>query len=109
MMGRRFIVLFLAALLIGATVLVSLSEVKYRVGLTSVVELWGDVLRDADNVGLTITRVSDQKEMTLGAQLGKRLESLVVADPTLQQYVSEVGQRLAGRVRRKNIVCIDFT
>ncbi len=49
----------LAALLVGAAVMIAQSEAKYRVDLSSILEMWGDVLRDADNVGLTVTRVSD--------------------------------------------------
>lgn len=65
--------------------------------------MWGDVLRDADNVGLTITRVSDRAEMTLSTQLAKPLEHLTVPDPKLQKYIAEVGGRLAAQVHRKEI------
>jgi Zn-dependent protease with chaperone function len=104
MTGRRFIALcVVAALLIGGWVLVSLSEVPYRVDFTSLVRMWSDVFRDVDKVGLTITRVPDHEETEFGAELAKRFDPLIVPDPKLQKYVSEVGQRLVQQVRRKNI------
>jgi predicted Zn-dependent protease len=99
MNGHRLI-LPLALLLIGGGILVSVSAVEYRVDFTSLVELWADVFRDADRVGLTATRVSDRKEMELGAELSEPLQRIVVADPKLQRYVSEVGQRLVKQARR---------
>jgi hypothetical protein len=104
MTGRRIIALcVVAVLLIGGGVLVSLTEVTYRVDFTSLVKMWGDVLRDADRVGLTVTRVSDRKEIDFGAELAKALEPRIVSDPTLEKYVTEVGQRLVKQVRRKSI------
>jgi Zn-dependent protease with chaperone function len=103
-MKRRFLALcVVGTLLVVSGILVSLSETKYRVDLTSVVELWADVFKDTNKVGLTITRISDQSEMDLGAQLAKRLDSVVISDPKLQKYVAETGQRLVKHVRRKGI------
>jgi Zn-dependent protease with chaperone function len=103
-MKRRFIALgIVATLLVGSAMLVSLSKTEYRVDFTSVVELWADVFKDTNKVGLTITRVSDQKEMEFGAQLTKPLDALVTSDPKLQKYVAEIGQRLVKQVRRKGI------
>lgn len=103
-MTRRSIALcVVATLLVGSTILVSLSKTEYRVDFTSVVELWADVFKDTNKVGLTITRVSDQKEMEFGAQLAKPLDALVSHDPKLQKYVAEIGQRLVKQVRRKGI------
>jgi hypothetical protein len=92
-----------AALLVGGWILVSNSQVKYRVDFTSLVKIWGDVVRDTDKIGLTLTRVSDRKEMEFGAELAKQLERSIVPDPKLQKYVSDVGQRLVKQVRRKGI------
>ncbi len=66
-------------------------------------ELWADVFKDTNKVGLTITRVSDQKEMEFGAQLAKPFDAVVMTDPKVQKYVAEVGQRLVKQVRRKGI------
>ncbi len=103
-MKRRLIALcFVGTLLLGSGVLLSLGATEYQVDFTSLVTLWADVFRDTNNVGLTITRVSDQKEMDLGAELTKPLEALIVSDPKLQKYVAEIGQRLAKQARRKGI------
>jgi Zn-dependent protease with chaperone function len=104
MKGRRLIVLsVIAVLLLGGGILVSLGQQTYQVDFTSVVELWADVFRDADKVGLTITRVSDKQEMEFGAELAKSFGSTTSSDQKLQRYVSEIGQRLAKRARRQGI------
>jgi Zn-dependent protease with chaperone function len=95
--------LVLAALMIGGASMIATSEVRYRVDLSSLVEMWGDVFRDADKVGLTITRVSDRREMEMGAELAKPLEIFVVDDAQLQKYVEDVGARLAAHAGRRAI------
>jgi Zn-dependent protease with chaperone function len=100
---RLIALCLLVVLLIGGLALVASSKVEYRVDFTSIVKIWGDIVRDADKVGLTITRVSEREEMELGAGLAKQTASRVVSDPQLQKYVFEVGSRLVNQVRRKGI------
>jgi hypothetical protein len=40
-----------------------------EVSLSSLVELWSDALRDTDQIGMKLTRVSDAEEMKIGAEL----------------------------------------
>jgi len=71
-----------------------------RVDLSSVMEVWGDVLRDADRFGLQLTRVSDREEMALGEKAsGYRKQG----NEEWTAYVSAVGQTLTPHVRRKGI------
>ena len=39
------------------------------VNFASVLDIWGDVLRDTDQIGLRMTRVTDAEEMQLGRDL----------------------------------------
>ncbi len=104
MTRRRLIFpLLLAALMIGAAGMIATSEVRYRVDLSSLLDMWGDVFHDADKVGLTVTRVSDRREMEMGAELAKRLEIFAIDDAPLQKYVDDVGARLTAHVGRKAI------
>lgn len=71
-----------------------------RVDLSSVMEVWGDVLRDADRFGLQLTRVSDREEMALGEKAsGYRKPE----NEEWAAYVSAVGQTLTPLIRRKGI------
>jgi Zn-dependent protease with chaperone function len=104
MIKRHYIALGVVVVLLGVGwILASSNEARYRVDFTTVVKVWSDVVRDADEVGLTLTRVSDRKEIEFGVELAKRLEPQITSDPKQQKYVSEVGQRLVKQVRRKNI------
>ena len=73
------------------------------VGLSSVMELWSDILRDADQVGLKLTRVSDADEMELGRQTARALMRNFHENRTRQPRVQRAGARLTPFVRRKGI------
>lgn len=55
--------------LAAASALVTLRGSRSRVGLGSVRQMWSDFLRDADQPGLRLTRISDGEEMRLGEEL----------------------------------------
>ena len=65
--------------------------------LSTVVEIWGDVLRDVDRFGLTVTQVSDTKEMEIGREIDRQISA------SSNAYVTEIGKHLVQHVRRKNI------
>ena len=75
-----------------------------EVSLASVLEIWGDVLRDADQVGLRMTRVSDAEEMQLGHNLAAASPWPPAADPIRQAYVEDVGRVLAAHATRRGMV-----
>ena len=68
--GRRSFVLVLLVLSVGGS-LVLLGEVEQGVNFSSVLEVWADVLRDADQFGLHLTRVPDREEMQVGKDLAR--------------------------------------
>jgi outer membrane protein OmpA-like peptidoglycan-associated protein len=90
-------------LLAGAWWLVASNESQYRITLSSTWELWTDVIRDVDNFGLLVTRVSDREEMEFGRKIAAAFQKTVIADEKLQKYVNEVGGALTPHVRRKGI------
>lgn len=68
-MSRRFRFLLVLALLIAATVVASLRPGQSGVSLASVRQIWSGTLRDIDQPGLRLTRLSASEEMQLGADL----------------------------------------
>ena len=81
-------------------------NIDKSVSLSAAMEVWGDVLRDVDQLGLQVTRVSDKEEMEIGRKLAaKALESLPPSADAAQwePYVTAVGQSLAPALRRPGI------
>lgn len=102
-MRRRFTWLAVLAGLVVAAVAASLGSTDERVDLSSALELWSDLLRDTDGVGLQLTRMSDADEMRLGAELAgemPRPEANVAVD---EAYVTAVAATLTPHVRRRGI------
>jgi len=91
------------ALLIGGGGAVYLGSVEQPVDFSSVLEIWGDVLRDADQFGLQFTRASDDEEMRLGRDLATHLTGAWRETQDGQPYVSEVGKSLLPGLRRNGI------
>ena len=87
-------------LLLGCGALVTLGKMDQKTDLSAVLEMWGDALRDTDQVTLRATRVSDAKEMRFGRELRLRLPP---DDPVWTPYVNAVGQTLVPHVRRRGI------
>src|SRR3984893_6684639 len=97
---RFFIVL---AVLAAGAALASLGTPDRDVSLASLADLWSDALRDTDQVGMRLTRVSDAEEMNIGADLAHDLAASSVRDSAAEAYVTEVAQPLLKHVRRGGI------
>ncbi|MGH7351177.1 MAG: M48 family metalloprotease [Candidatus Methylomirabilales bacterium] len=101
---RRNVVLVGVCLLTATAVgLLAMSRTDHEVSLESVVEIWADVIRDVDRLGLTMTRVSAEREMEIGQEIEKHRPWRLKDDPVLQAYVAAVGQSLVPHVQRKGI------
>ena len=89
----------IALLMLVAGVLLVLGRTDYEVSLDAALEVWGDIARDADFIGLTVTRVSAEREM----EIGREIEADILrwfeesSDAELQAYVDDVGQSLAAQ------------
>jgi len=100
--GRRSFVLVLLVLGVGGA-LVPLGEIEQGVTFSSVLEIWADVLRDADQFGLHLTRVSDREEMQVGRDIARSVAPWWRENPEKAQYVSAVGATLLPHVRRTGL------
>jgi predicted Zn-dependent protease len=103
MKSRIGLILVLLLLLAGGIATYLGKTEPQRVDLSSVMEVWGDVLRDADRFGLQLTRVSDQEEMQLGERISISTSSWGHPDQEQVAYVSAVGKMLTPHARRKGI------
>lgn len=85
--------------------LLAISQTHQEVDLESVVEIWADLIRDADRVGLTITRVPARREMEIGREIEQELKGhwRLKEDPKLQAYVASVGEALLQHIQRRAI------
>ena len=102
-MPRRYgFVLVLLVMFVGGGI-VLLGEIEQDVNFSSVLEIWADVLRDADQFGFQLTRVSDQEEMEVGKKITSSITAWWRENPEWATYVSAVGQALLPHVRRKGI------
>ncbi|UBF26251.1 M48 family metalloprotease [Kovacikia minuta CCNUW1] len=66
---------------------------------------WGDLILQGIQV-IQLSNVSDQQEVQLGRQINNELvrrQIRLYRDPRLQQYVNQIGQRLAANSSRPNI------
>jgi len=105
MKPRIIVLVVIGVLSVGAAILLAIGDTDYEVGLSSAVEIWADVARDADFIGLQVTRVSAEREM----EIGREIEADVLrsfrtgVDQALQDYVEEVGQALAPHAARSGI------
>jgi predicted Zn-dependent protease len=97
-----YLVVLLLFIVGGAIVFLGKIE-EEKPDLSSVMEIWGDVLRDADRFGLQLTRVSAEKEMEVGRTLSRAPIFPQVEDTAWTPYVSAVGKELLPYVRRKII------
>src|ERR1017187_5445667 len=94
--------LVLSLLVMGA-VLAIRGTSDPQVSLASLVELWSDTLRDTDQIGMKLTRVSDAEEMRIGADLARGVADLGREDADATRYVTGVAQPLLSHLRRPGI------
>ena len=73
----------------------------YRINLDSVLAIWSDFVRDADKIGLTVTRLSTAKEIEIGNEMMAYYP--IEQGTPLAKYVDEVGQQVAKNARRKDM------
>jgi predicted Zn-dependent protease len=97
----RLTLVVLFAVGCGAAVLSGTREPS--VNFASVLEIWGDVLRDTDQIGLRMTRVTDAEEMQFGRDLAAACPWPPAADASWQAYVQDVGLTLSPFARRSGV------
>ena len=100
---RKWLGLSTLALLLAGGAAAWLGDLDPDVNLSSASEVWADVLRDADQLGLRLTRMSDAKEMDLGNRLVAGFNLPGPPDPAQEAYVTAVGSALVPYLRRPGI------
>jgi predicted Zn-dependent protease len=91
------------ALMAAAGVVVMRGDVDDAVSAGAAFEVWGDVVRDLDQCGLTLVRVSEQEEMRMGRELAASAGWGGPSSSPWQPYVEAVGRGVAAHVRRPGI------
>ena len=105
-MQKRNLILAVMAIAIAVSgVLLAKSRLDYEVDPSAVIEIWADLMRDVDHVGLAITRVSAEREMEIGEQMALKMGGGygLANKEQLERYVTEIGEALAKNVQRKGI------
>jgi len=73
-----------------------------RVGPEAVLNAMADTQRELSRVPAAATRISDEKEISIGNTLAERYSAqLGIGDAAMQDYVNLVGRKVSGRARRK--------
>jgi predicted Zn-dependent protease len=96
---------FLATLgvLVAGGAAASAGTGEQSVDFSAVLETWADVLRDADQFGFRLTRVSDSEEMAHGREVAVRVGQWWREDRDWTRYVSGVGANLTPHLHRRGI------
>ena len=96
----RFLVVL--GMLVLSTVVAALLPGGSDVSLASVRQLWSDTVRDADQPGLRLTRLSAAEEMKLGNQLVATIPW--TQNQALEQQVARVARPMLPYLHRREIV-----
>jgi predicted Zn-dependent protease len=74
---------------------IATTPVTLPLSSSAVVQVWSDVARDVDSIGLSLTRIAPADEQLIGDAIALDVERWRgAADPRLQAYVSGVGEQL---------------
>lgn len=87
----------------AATAVVIRGDIDDSASPTSAFEVWGDIVRDVDQCGLSLVRVSEAEEMRLGRELAASAGWDAEPSSPWQPYVESVGTSIAAHVRRRGI------
>ena len=103
---RKWLGLATLALLVAGGVVAWMGDLDPDVNLSSASEVWADVLRDADQLGLRFTRMSDAREMDLGNRLAggfnaagpadRAQETSAVDAPNIDRFIEARRRNLLG-------------
>jgi len=90
-------------LVLASGLLIMAGETDEDVDLGSVMEVWSDVVRDVDEFGLQLTRVSAEEEMRIGREMVAGWWSPDEEHAAWQAYVDQVGSLLTPYVYRHDM------
>ncbi|MFM7245153.1 MAG: M48 family metalloprotease [Planctomycetaceae bacterium] len=93
----------LLVVMAAAAAAVLRGDMDDSVSADSAFEVWADMVRDVDQCGLTLVRVSADEEMRLGRELAASGGWREVTASPWSGYVESVGADVAAHVRRRDI------
>ena len=101
-MKRVIILMVVLASAGGALYYSDRHKQETRVGPEAVLNALADTERELSRMPAEVTRISDEEEISIGNSLASHYESQYGSgDPEMQDYVTEVGRKVAGHTRRK--------
>ena len=68
----------------------AMGKLERQIGFDSVREIWGDLVRDADQVTMKAAHVSTAEEVELGTKLSASMKGAWTEDQPLTEYVTGV-------------------
>jgi predicted Zn-dependent protease len=78
----------------------AMGSLEHQIGFDSVREIWGDLVRDADQVAMKAAPVSIPQEVALGQKLSAAMKDSWQEDGELSTYVTAIGQQFLPALRR---------
>jgi beta-barrel assembly-enhancing protease len=101
-MNTRYVLpALLLAVILACSLTVGAGHIDRRFDFSAAMEIWTDLIRDADRPALQLTRVSNQEEVDLGVRLAAAVPA--GTNTTWDQYVEAVGRDLAQHTQRRGI------
>jgi beta-barrel assembly-enhancing protease len=101
-MKRLIILIAILAAAGGALYYSARHRQEARVGPEAVLNAMADTQRELSRMPAAATRISDAQEISIGNTLAERYSAqLGTGDAAMQDYVTVVGRKVAGRARRK--------
>lgn len=102
-MKRRWAYLFVLGPLVVGGILATLGTSDPDVDFSAPLAVLGRVVRDVDQVGLKVTRVSADQEMAVGGRVAQAVATWSVRNQDWARYVAAVGVGLTPHARRTAI------
>ena len=100
-MKRLISLIVILAAAVGALYYSARHKQETRVGPEAVLNAMADTQRELSRVPAAATRISDEKEISIGNTLAERYSAqLGSGDAAMQDYVTLVGRKVSGRARR---------
>jgi predicted Zn-dependent protease len=101
-MKRLIALIVILASAAGALYYSARHKQEARVGPEAVLNAMADTQRELSRMPAAATRISDEKEISIGNTLAEHYAvPLSTGDAAMQDYVTLVGRKVAGRARRK--------
>ena len=101
-MKRLLLLILVLAAAVGALYYSARHRQEDRVGPEAMLNALADTQREMSRMPAAMTRISDEEEISIGNTLAEHYASQYgMGEAAIQNYVTAVGRKVAGRARRK--------